>query len=122
MAQQKRNQKCKCCKDGGIYQNLWPIPSNFNFGNFFNFIILHSFSWGINRSLENAVCEEWVIFFCLGEIKTWERVFLGGLSKNDQTYSQMYLPVILTPWIWNFSATMVEHTGLGKNSRMILER
>ena len=20
------NQKCKGCKDGGIYQNLWPIP------------------------------------------------------------------------------------------------
>ena len=39
--------------------------STFNFGNFFNFIILPAFCWGKNRSSENAVQEEWVVSFCL---------------------------------------------------------
>ena len=51
MAQQNRNQKCRGCKGGGIYQNLLPIPS---------------FLLGKNRSSENTVREEWVISFCLG--------------------------------------------------------
>ena len=42
-------------------------PCKFNFGNFFNSIILFpSFCWGKNRSSENTVWEEWVISFCLG--------------------------------------------------------
>ena len=49
-------------------------PRRFNFGNFFNSIILlpspkpHPLLilLGKNRSLENAVREEWVISFCLG--------------------------------------------------------
>ena len=47
------------------------------------------------------------------------------MSENEQIQffdSKMYFPVILTPQIWNFSATMVKYTGLGKNSRKILER
>ena len=31
MAQQDRNQKCKGCKDEGIYQDMWPIPSQVNY-------------------------------------------------------------------------------------------
>ena len=40
-------------------------PRRFKFGNFFNSLILPPFCWGKNRSSENAVREEWVIFFCL---------------------------------------------------------
>ena len=37
-------------------------------------------------------------------IKTWGSVLLEGISKNKQTQffdSQIYFPVILTPWILN---------------------
>ena len=38
-----------------------------------------SFLLGENRSSEDAVCDEWVIFFCMGIIiKTWGRVLLGA--------------------------------------------
>ena len=43
-------------------------------------------------------------------IKTWGRVLLVGMSKNEQIQFfdlQMYLPVILALSIWNFSTTMV---------------
>ena len=71
-------------------------PRRFNFGNFFNSIILPTpisshpptqpLSAGEKkRSAENAVREEWVISFCLGlMIKTWDRVLLGGMNKNEQ--------------------------------------
>ena len=52
-------------------------------------------------------------------------VLLVGMRKNEQIQffdSQAYLPVILIRLTWNFSATIVEYTGLGKNSRKILER
>ena len=58
-------------------------------------------------------------------IRTWRRILLGDMSENKQIKffdSQMYFPLILTPWIWNFSATMVEYTGLSKNSRNSLEK
>ena len=47
-----------------------------------------------------------VNFLLLGvvKIKTWGRALFGGMSKNQQIQffdSQMYFPVILTPWIWN---------------------
>ena len=29
MAEQNRNQKCKECKDGEIYQDVWPVPLQF---------------------------------------------------------------------------------------------
>ena len=52
---------------------------------------LSPFLLGKNRSSENPVREEWVIssrFFFGGEggvmIKTWERVFLAAMSKNEQ--------------------------------------
>ena len=35
-------------------------------------------------------------------LRTWGRVLLGGMSKNEHNYffdSQMYLPLILTPKI-----------------------
>ena len=37
-------------------------PRRFHFGHFFSSII---WSWGKNRNPENAVREEWAIFFCL---------------------------------------------------------
>ena len=58
-------------------------------------------------------------------IKTWGRVLPGGMNKDEQIQffdSQMCLPVIPILDIRNFSATMVEYTGLGKNSIKILER
>ena len=58
------------------------------------------FCLGKKRSLENVVQGEWVIFFYLGlMMKTWGRVFLGVMSKNEQIQffeSQMLLPMILT--------------------------
>ena len=39
------------------------------------------------------------------------------MSKNEQTrffVSQLYFPVILPPWIWKVSVTIVGYTGLGK--------
>ena len=51
-------------------------------------------------------------------IKTCRRVLLGGMNKNEDL--QMYLPVMLTIML-NFSATMVEYSGLGKIFRKILE-
>ena len=79
-------------------------PPRFNFGNFFNSIIillsllsarekidLHkmlSASYGKFRSSSGEM------------IKTWMRVLLGGMSKKDQIQifnSQMYFPVFLTP-------------------------
>ena len=50
-------------------------------------------------------------------IRTWGRFLLRDISKNEQIQlfdSQMHFPVILTPWIWNFSATMVRNSGLKK--------
>ena len=65
-------------------------------------------------------------FLLPGEvIRTWGRILLGGMSENEQIQffdSQIYFPVTLTLWIWNFSATMVEYTGFRKNSRNIQER
>ena len=58
-------------------------------------------------------------------IRIWGSLLLGDLSKNEQIQFfdlQVHFPVILTPWIWNFSAIMVRYTGLRKNSRNILER
>ena len=46
------------------------------------------------------------------------------MSKNYEIQffdSQVYLPVILTPWLWKFFSTMVEYTGLGKNQKVSLE-
>ena len=50
-------------------------------------------------------------------IKTLGRGLLGGMSKNEQIQffdSQIYL--------FASNLNMVEYTGLGKNSRKILER
>ena len=50
-------------------------------------------------------------------IKTLGRGLLGGMSKNEQMQffdSQIYL--------FASDLNMVEYTGLGKNSRKILER
>ena len=46
----KTNKKCKGCKDGGIYQNLWPIPLLIS-------VILSKI----------AVREEWEIPVCLAD-------------------------------------------------------
>ena len=67
-------------------------------------------------------CIEWLKLI---KIRAWGRILLGELSINEQIQifdSQMHFPVILTPWIWNISATMVRYTGLRRNSRNILER
>ena len=71
-------------------------PRTFNFGNFLvNSIILTPFWCRKNRSSENAVKEEWVLFFCLGVmITTWGRFLIEGMSKNEQVQffdSQIYL-------------------------------
>ena len=57
-------------------------------------------------------------------IKTWRRVLLGGMIKNEQIQffdSQMYCSNVNTITL-KLSTTMVEYPGLGKNSRKILER
>ena len=59
------NQKCKGGKEGGIYQNLWPINTFVNFGNSFNSIILSPLSPQEKISWKNAVREEWPIPVCL---------------------------------------------------------
>ena len=63
-------------------------PRRFNFGNFFNSIILPPpFCWGKNRSSENAVREEWAISFCLwGNDKNLGTNFTWGMSKNEQIH------------------------------------
>ena len=60
----KTNKKCKGCKDGGIYQNLWPIPLSILVVFFQLHHPLPPFSSGKNI-LKNAVCEEWSIPVCL---------------------------------------------------------
>ena len=69
-------------------------PCRFNFGTFFNSIIPHSLLLGKNRSLGNAVWEEWIVSFCLrGNDENLGESF-GGMSKNEQVQffdSQMYL-------------------------------
>ena len=96
------------------------FPRRFNFGNLFNSIMLPPLCWRKNRSSENAVWEEWVSFSLGGQgvmIKTLGRGLLGGMSKNEQMQffdSQIYL--------FASDLNMVEDTGLGKNSRKILER
>ena len=60
-----------------------------------------------------------------GNDKNLRESFAWSMSKDEQIQffdSQMYLPVIPILKIWNFSATMVEYTGLEKNSIKILER
>ena len=52
-------------------------------------------------------------------VRNWERVLLGNIFFNSQMH---FFSVILTPWNWNFSATLVPYTGLRKNSRKILKR
>ena len=50
-------------------------------------------------------------------IRTWRKILLRDISKNAQIQlfdSYMHFPVILTPWIWNFSTTMVRNSGLKK--------
>ena len=54
-------------------------------------------------------------------IRIYERFLLGDISKNEQIQFsglQMQFPVIVTPLILNFSATMVQYTGLRKNSKI----
>ena len=51
-------------------------------------------------------------------IRTWRKILLRDISKNAQIQlfdSYMHFPVILTPWIWNFSTTMVQNIGLKKS-------
>ena len=57
MAQQDRNQKCEGGKNGGICQNLRPIPSQVYFWSFFQLHNLPPFCWEKDRSSENAVRE-----------------------------------------------------------------
>ena len=100
---------------------------------------LASLIWVIFSAQQSYPSLLWKNIFkklCLGEIgdfllsgvvmiKTWERVFLGGMCKNEQIHfldSKIYFTVTLMSWIWNFFATMVEYTGLRKNWRNILKR
>ena len=91
-------KKVKAAKMVEFIKTYDPYPSRFNFGNFFNSVILsHPFCSGKIDLQKRCLGET---SFCLGVmIKTWGRVLLGGMSKNEQIqifYSQMYLPVILT--------------------------
>ena len=46
-----------------------------------------------------------------------------GINEQIQYFdSQMYFPLYLAWWICNFFSTMMGYTGLGKNSKTILER
>ena len=56
-----------------------------NFGNSFNSIILSHLSPQEKISSKNAVREEWAIPVCLEDNdKTWGRVLLGDMIKNEQ--------------------------------------
>ena len=82
-------------------------PRRFNFGNFFNSIIILRpppplLSAGEEIDLHKIFFARNGKFCSASEemIKTCGRVLLGGMSKNDQIHifdSQMYLPVMLTP-------------------------
>ena len=66
-----------------------------NFGNSFSSIILYPFVLRKKISSKNAVREEWAIPVHLedNDKKTWGRVLLGGMIKNEQIQffdSQMY--------------------------------
>ena len=93
----------KVSKMVGFIRTCDQYPHRINFDNFFNSMILilpqrpipaspppptPPFCWGKNRSPENAVWEEWKFPFCVGGrgvmIKTWGRVLLWGISKNEQ--------------------------------------
>ena len=112
----------KVAKDGGIYQNLNPIPSHAGFILIILFQLYNSlplsFCWG--KQVLRKCCSEWMTNFRL--IWTWGRVLLGGLSKNDQTQffdSQMYSPVIFN----NVNLKPFPNhggTSLRENSRNIL--
>ena len=48
---------------------------------------------------------------------------LGDISKNEQIQffdSQMLFSIILAPWMLHFFATMVQYTGLTKNSNIFV--
>ena len=91
-------------------------PCKFNFGHFFSSTILLPFCW---EKIQKTLLRDMVNFLLPGVvmIRTWGRFLLRYISKNEKIQlfdSQMHFPVILTPWIWNFSATMVWNTGLKK--------
>ena len=84
---------------------------------------------GENRFKKKRCSGEIGDFFLSGlaMIRNWGRGggLRGNMTKNEQIQffdSQMYFPVTLTPWIWNFSAAVLGYTGLRINSRNILEK
>ena len=92
-------------------------PYKFNFCHFFSSIILLPFCWG---KYKKRCLGEMVNFLLPRQevmIRTWGKFLLRDRSKNAQIQlfdSHMHFPVILTPWIWNFFATVVRNTGLKK--------
>ena len=98
-------------------------PYKFNFGNFFSSTILLPFCWG---KIKKHYLGEMVNFLqpAVVMIRIWERFLLRDISKNEQIQlfdSQMHFPVILTPWIWNFSATMVRMFDRVQNTPLKLD-
>ena len=99
-------------------------PRKFNLGHFFSSIVLPFFCWG---NIQKRCSGKMSNFLLPGVImlRTWGRILLEDIIKNEHIQffdSQMHFPVILLPWIWILSATMVQYTGLRKNSRNILEK
>ena len=82
-------------------QTFDQYPCKFNCGQIFSFIVL-SLSIGEKYIFKKLCLGEICNFLPPGVvmIKTWGRVLLEGMSKNEQIQfcdSQMYFPVILTP-------------------------
>ena len=98
-------------------------PCKFNFGHFFSSLILLPFCW---EKIQKMLCggngkfpPAWSV-----NDKNLGEIFALGHSKNEQIHffdSQMHFLVILTPWIWNLSATMVHYTGFRNMRGCILE-
>ena len=98
----KQNQKnVKVAKMVEFIKTCDQYAHRFNFGNFFNSIILlPRFCWGkidLQKTLfgrNGQFPSAWRVM-----IKTWGRVFLAAMIKNEQIQvfdSEMYLSVILT--------------------------
>ena len=133
MVEQNSNRRSEGYKDGGVFQNLWPIPLQV----WLLFQLSQSFFSPPPPTppAPSPLKQKGSIFkkFCLGEIsnfhlsvasmlRTWDRVLLGGINRNEKIRffdSQMHFSVILTPWIWTISPVVLGYTGLRENSANI---
>ena len=109
---ENRYQKCKGCKWRNISK---PVTLQVLFWSYFQLHGPITLCWG--KIDFQKLCLGEMGNFLLPEvvmIKTWLRVLLVGMCKNEQIQffdSQMYFSVILTPWIWNI---FFNHGGIYK--------